>query len=173
MVVARAQNPPANISVRPATRYLEHEMIWRMAIANGAATIGLSRSLSLSQGAARTRLGDHRIGVGLEQEVRSVRTAFGYISYTRDVLPPGPSSHPLFNLVRWVRAPLPMLEQLAATYGSAFSMRTSRMPEPHATALAPDHRIDSRRVACSRSYCNHSSVVRRTIELSRAMVHWQ
>ena len=49
---------------------------------------------------------------------------------TRDVLPPGPSSPPFFNMVRWVRRPLPMLEQLAATYGPAFSVRIPRMPEP-------------------------------------------
>jgi cytochrome P450 len=33
-------------------------------------------------------------------------------------------------MVRWVRTPLPMLEQLAAAYGSAFSVRIPRMPEP-------------------------------------------
>jgi hypothetical protein len=33
-------------------------------------------------------------------------------------------------MVRWVRTPLPMLEQLAATYGPAFSVRIPRMPEP-------------------------------------------
>lgn len=33
-------------------------------------------------------------------------------------------------MVRWVRRPLPMLEQIAAAYGPAFSMRFPRMPEP-------------------------------------------
>ena len=33
-------------------------------------------------------------------------------------------------MVRWVRKPLPMLEQLAATYGPAFSVRFPRMPQP-------------------------------------------
>jgi cytochrome P450 len=46
------------------------------------------------------------------------------------MLPPGPSSHPIVNLVRWLRTPLPLLEQLAATYGSAFSVRIPRLPEP-------------------------------------------
>src|SRR6476469_8611693 len=46
------------------------------------------------------------------------------------MLPPGPSSHPIVNLVRWVRTPLPMLEQLAATYGSAFSVRVPSLREP-------------------------------------------
>jgi len=46
------------------------------------------------------------------------------------VLPPGPDSHPIVNMVRWVRTPLAMLEQLAATYGPAFSVRIPRMPEP-------------------------------------------
>jgi hypothetical protein len=32
-------------------------------------------------------------------------------------------------MVRWVRTPLPMLERLAAAYGSAFSVRIPRMPE--------------------------------------------
>jgi cytochrome P450 len=33
-------------------------------------------------------------------------------------------------MVRWVRTPVAMLEQLAATYGPAFSVRMPRMPEP-------------------------------------------
>src|SRR5688572_17797129 len=33
-------------------------------------------------------------------------------------------------MVRWPRAPLPMLDHLAATYGPAFSLRVPRQPQP-------------------------------------------
>ncbi len=34
------------------------------------------------------------------------------------------------SIVRWLRSPLPMLDELAAAYGTAFSLRIPRMPEP-------------------------------------------
>ncbi len=36
----------------------------------------------------------------------------------------------MVNIVRWLRSPLPMLDELAATYGTAFSLRIPGMPEP-------------------------------------------
>ena len=45
-------------------------------------------------------------------------------------LPPGPRTQPIVSIVRWLRSPLPMLDELAATYGTAFSLRVPRVPEP-------------------------------------------
>jgi cytochrome P450 len=45
-------------------------------------------------------------------------------------LPPGPPTQPILNIVRWLRSPLPMLDALAATYGTTFSLRVPRVPAP-------------------------------------------
>jgi cytochrome P450 len=53
------------------------------------------------------------------------------IAYTALVeLPPGPSLRPMWTMVRWLRSPLPMLDEFAATYGNAFSLRVPRMEQP-------------------------------------------
>ena len=46
------------------------------------------------------------------------------------MLPPGPHSRPIVNLVRWVRAPLPLLDELAARYGNVFTMHMPRTTQP-------------------------------------------
>jgi cytochrome P450 len=45
-------------------------------------------------------------------------------------LPDGPASGPFVNMVRWLRTPLPMLDDLAARYGTRFTMRLPRTPGP-------------------------------------------
>ena len=44
-------------------------------------------------------------------------------------LPAGPDTRPLLTMLRWLFAPLPMLDDLSARYGSAFSLRMPRVPE--------------------------------------------
>jgi cytochrome P450 len=46
------------------------------------------------------------------------------------MLPAGPTTPPFVNMVRWVRTPLPMLEDLHARYGTRFTMRLPRMQGP-------------------------------------------
>jgi cytochrome P450 len=45
-------------------------------------------------------------------------------------LPAGPQTRPIVNMVRWLRTPLPMLDQLAEQYGNTFTMRLPRLPGP-------------------------------------------
>ncbi len=42
------------------------------------------------------------------------------------MLPPGPSSPPLYQITRWVARPLQLLEQYQRTYGDVFTMRSPR-----------------------------------------------
>lgn len=46
------------------------------------------------------------------------------------MLPAGPETRPIANMVRWVRTPLPWLDQLHAKYGNAFSMYLPRLKTP-------------------------------------------
>ena len=46
------------------------------------------------------------------------------------VLPPGPDTRPILQMVRWLREPLPMLQDLSARFGTAFSVRVPRMEQP-------------------------------------------
>ncbi len=46
------------------------------------------------------------------------------------MLPPGPTTRPIVNLVRWVRAPLPLLDELAERYGNVFTMHLPRTSQP-------------------------------------------
>jgi cytochrome P450 len=45
-------------------------------------------------------------------------------------LPAGPTSRPLINMVRWLRTPLPMLDDLSARYGNVFTMQLPRLAGP-------------------------------------------
>src|SRR5881628_2569711 len=46
------------------------------------------------------------------------------------VLPAGPQSRSIVNMVRWVAKPLPWLDELHARYGNAFSMYLPRLDAP-------------------------------------------
>ena len=43
-------------------------------------------------------------------------------------LPPGPNTAPLLQLVRWLRRPLPLLDEMARRFGDAFTLRTLAGP---------------------------------------------
>ena len=45
-------------------------------------------------------------------------------------LPDGPTTQPWRSMVRWMREPLPMLEDLSARHGTAFSIKVPRLPQP-------------------------------------------
>jgi len=45
-------------------------------------------------------------------------------------LPAGPRSRGVLDLVRWLRAPLPMLDDYAARFGTVFSLQLPRLPGP-------------------------------------------
>ena len=45
-------------------------------------------------------------------------------------LPPGPQTRPIVNMVRWIRTPLPMLDDLSAQFGNVFTLPLPRMPGP-------------------------------------------
>jgi cytochrome P450 len=45
-------------------------------------------------------------------------------------LPAGPTTPPLVNMVRWLRTPLHLLDDLTARYGRVFSIRLPRLPQP-------------------------------------------
>ncbi len=45
-------------------------------------------------------------------------------------LPDGPSTRPFINMLRWLRTPLPMLDDLSRRYGSAFTLRLPAMAGP-------------------------------------------
>ena len=45
-------------------------------------------------------------------------------------LPAGPEGRPILSMIRWLRSPLPMLEDLTARYGAAFSLKIPRLPQP-------------------------------------------
>src|SRR6185437_8564939 len=46
------------------------------------------------------------------------------------MLPPGPPPRPIVNMVKWVRTPLPWLDELAGRYGNVFSMTLPRLTGP-------------------------------------------
>ena len=43
---------------------------------------------------------------------------------------PGPTGRPIVNMVRWLRSPLPMLDDLAARHGTVFSVPLPRLKQP-------------------------------------------
>src|SRR5262249_23499455 len=45
-----------------------------------------------------------------------------------DGLPPGPTSPPLFQALRWLQWPLPFLDECAARFGDAFTLRFPEVP---------------------------------------------
>jgi cytochrome P450 len=45
-------------------------------------------------------------------------------------LPAGPTTPVFLTMLRWLRAPLPMLDDFAARYGTPFSIRLPRLPGP-------------------------------------------
>jgi cytochrome P450 len=44
-------------------------------------------------------------------------------------LPPGPTTHPALQMVRWIRQPFRVMEECQARYGDAFTMRLPRMAQ--------------------------------------------
>ena len=54
------------------------------------------------------------------------------------MLPPGPPTRRFVNMVRWLRTPLPWLEELAARYGHAFTMQMPRLAAPMVIFAEPD-----------------------------------
>ena len=49
---------------------------------------------------------------------------------TTQSLPAGPTTPAIVNMVRWLRTPLPLLDELSARYGHVFSVRLPRLPQP-------------------------------------------
>jgi len=45
-----------------------------------------------------------------------------------DTLPPGPDAPPLFQALRWVQWPLPLMDECAARYGDVFTLRLPQSP---------------------------------------------
>jgi cytochrome P450 len=46
------------------------------------------------------------------------------------MLPAGPSTPAFINMVRWIRTPLPLLEDLHSRFGTRFTLRLPRLPGP-------------------------------------------
>ncbi len=44
-------------------------------------------------------------------------------------LPPGPSTHPTLQLVRWIRQPFQVMQESQARYGDAFTMHLPKVPK--------------------------------------------
>jgi len=55
-----------------------------------------------------------------------------------DALPPGPETLPLHLLLRWLRNPYPLLDELRAKYGETFTLRLGVMP-PMVMLSNPEH----------------------------------
>ncbi len=52
-------------------------------------------------------------------------------------LPPGPSAPSAIQLLRWIRAPFPWLDECSARFGDAFTLRLPFMPMPIVIAASP------------------------------------
>ncbi|HTR49789.1 MAG TPA: cytochrome P450 [Kofleriaceae bacterium] len=59
-------------------------------------------------------------------------------SRSASTLPPGPPTRRFVNMVRWLVTPLPWLDELAARYGNAFTMRMPRLDTPMVIFAEPD-----------------------------------
>src|SRR5580692_4953842 len=53
-------------------------------------------------------------------------------------LPPGPDTHPVLQMIRWVRNPLPVMEQAHRRFGDTFTMRLAGIPEPLVLVSHPE-----------------------------------
>jgi cytochrome P450 len=53
-------------------------------------------------------------------------------------LPPGPDTHPVLQMIRWVRNPLPVMEEAHRRFGDTFSMRLAGLPEPLVLVSNPE-----------------------------------
>ena len=53
-------------------------------------------------------------------------------------LPPGPDAHPVLQMMRWVKNPLPVMEEAHRRFGDTFSLRLAGIPEPLVLVSHPE-----------------------------------
>ncbi len=53
-------------------------------------------------------------------------------------LPPGPTAHPVVQMARWFRNPLPLMDEAHRRFGDAFSLRLAGMPAPLVVVSHPE-----------------------------------
>jgi cytochrome P450 len=53
-------------------------------------------------------------------------------------LPPGPTVHPVIQMIRWVRNPLPIMDEAHHRFGDTFSLRLAGIPTPLVLVSDPE-----------------------------------